>query len=260
MAVFAIGWKVTITAGVNDAIDIKEDGGGEQNLTLSAGTYWALGADTTAGTLAKEIKDTLDAGAGGGTYAVTVGSTGLMTIAVSGAVAAVQILFSTGTNAATSCRYVTGFGAADTSNAASVSSTAQVHGAFLCASSGPDLANDTELRARKHSPQHVSLSGVVVERPIGSIRYEREVELTMIPRAKMFKTTNLQQSIEDMFEYVRGGLSRYVRTYDDVTVPATYSEVHVVPSDGDADTLAGWQRLSPGVELWSGSMTLRKHV
>jgi hypothetical protein len=260
MAYPAIAWPVTITAGSNDAIDIKEDGGAEQNLTLTAGSYQPLGSDTTAGTLAKAIKDTLGGAAGNGTYTVTISVTGLITIAVSGAVSAVQLLFGTGTNRATSCRYVTGFGAADTSSAASVSGTAQLHGVFLCMSGGPDLADDTEDRANIQTSQHIAADGTVIERPFGSHRYTRDIQIAMVPRARMFKTTNLQQSIEDLYEYVRGGNSRYVRFYSDVTVPATYTSYHLAPSDGEQDSLAGWRRHSPGVELWGGQLTMRKHV
>ena len=263
MATPVITWPVTITTDSNDAIDFKEDGGvDELNATLDAGTYEMYGADTLDGTIAKAIKDAMEA-AGAGTYAVDVGIStaepATMEITVSGAKSAVQITWANGSNAATSARYVTGYGAADTASAATVTAPNQVQGVFLFASGGPDLSEDTEERGEIDSPQAVALSGKVVERPIGSIRYTREIGIDFIPRAKMFKSTNNAKSIEDLWEYVRGGNSRVLRYYADPYEQATYSTYHWAPDSGAA-SLAGWERERAGVELWSGKMRLLKYV
>jgi hypothetical protein len=78
-----------------------------------------------SGTLCAEIKTQLEA-TGAGTYQVTFSeSTKKMTIAVSGAVAAVQVLPVTGTNTATSAGPTLGF-AADSSSAASITADTAV--------------------------------------------------------------------------------------------------------------------------------------
>lgn len=116
----------------NNKINFKEDGGSELTATLTNGTY-AMGASSAvAGSLCKEIKDQLEAAAGSaGTYTVTFNSsTFKVTIAVSGGAAAVQLLWGTGTNAATSARTLLGWSTSDTASSASLQSsgttTAQV--------------------------------------------------------------------------------------------------------------------------------------
>lgn len=90
----------------NNKIDFKETGGGgEITSTLTSGTY-------TADELATEIKTQMDADTlNARTYTVTYNSsTGKFTITGS---VYLDILFSTGTNASSSCRDVIGFGTAD---------------------------------------------------------------------------------------------------------------------------------------------------
>ncbi len=258
MATPAITWKVTITTGSNDKLDLKEDAGGEQTITLDAGTYEMFGASGTAGTIAKELKTQLDKKAG--TYTVAVSSGAIVTIGVSIGASAVQFLGATGTNRVLSCRYLTGLGAVDTSSAASVTFGSQVHGVFLFADGGPDLTDDTEDRARIDSPQSVAWSGKTVERPLGSFRYERKINVGLVPRAKMFASTNNDKSIESMQAYIRGGNSRVIRWYADPSDQATYSTYHVAPAGDRLDSLDKWERHSPGTELWSGEMLLRKYV
>jgi uncharacterized protein YaiE (UPF0345 family) len=96
----------------NNKIDFKESGGGpELTATLAAGTY-------TAATLATEIKTKMEAVNGADTITVSrSASTGKWTISTSGAF--LSILFSTGTNAATSARSVIGFGSNDFTGATS---------------------------------------------------------------------------------------------------------------------------------------------
>jgi len=260
MTTAAFTWKVTITTGSNDAIDFKEDAGVEQNATLDAGTYEMFGADDAAGdTIAKEIKTQLEA-TGAGTYAVSVSSAGLMSITVSVGASAVQITWANGTNEATSAKHVTGYGDADTASAATVTAASQVHGVFLFHDSGPDMAADSEDQAEKTSPQHMAMDGGVVERPLGSFRYDREIEIALIPRAKRFKSTNNAKSIEDMFEYLRGGNSRVVRLYADPSVQTSYDTYHVAPASGSIDNLKRIARINSGVERWGGPLRLLKYV
>jgi hypothetical protein len=75
----------------NQYIDFKEDAGSELNATVANGTYFAS-------TLVTAIKTALEA-AGTGTYTVTYSSTTKkFTIAVSGAITNVQLLWKTGTH------------------------------------------------------------------------------------------------------------------------------------------------------------------
>jgi len=112
----------TVTAASNDKIDFKEDGGGELTATLTAGNFPMGASSAVVGSLCEEIKTRLEA-AGTGTYTVTYDfSTKKVTIAVAGAIAAVQIVWLTGTNTATSAATLLGFTVADTASAASVTS------------------------------------------------------------------------------------------------------------------------------------------
>ena len=257
MAYAAITWGVTITAS-NKYIDINESGGGGAGVVaaqIATGTYTDIrNASGTAGSLAAAIKTALEA-AGAGTYTITPQADGTITIA---GTINFAILFSTGANEASSARYVLGFGAVDSAAAATHTGTDQQHGLFLFASGGPDLADDTEDRAHRLSPQSQALDGSVAKRPIGSTRYEREIQIAMVPRAKMFADTNEDQSIESMFDFMQAGNSRTIELYDDASVVGTSTEYAVQNTDGDTDNIAGWRRHSPGVELWSGSLTLLK--
>jgi hypothetical protein len=104
-AVWRSSGNYVITSS-NNRINFKESGGGpELTATLTAATY-------TAATLAAEIKTQMEAVNGADTITVSrSAATGKWTIATSGAF--LSILFSTGTNAATSARSVLGFGSSD---------------------------------------------------------------------------------------------------------------------------------------------------
>jgi len=102
-------WRTTgnyVITSSNNKLNFKESGGGpELTATLTAATY-------TAATLATEIKTQMEAVNGADTITVSrSAATGKWTIATSGAF--LSILFSTGTDAATSCRDVIGFGTND---------------------------------------------------------------------------------------------------------------------------------------------------
>ena len=257
MAVPCIAWKIVITANSNDDLNFKEDGGGEQKATLDAGSYDPFGSDTTDGSIAKEIKTQLEA-TGAGTYSVSVSAAGLITIAVSGGASTFQLLGSTGTDVATSCRYEIGLGATDTANAASNTLTSQTYGLFLFDTDGPDLSADTEDRREIMAPQNRAADGTMITRPWGSFVYEREISINIIPRAKMFSASNVDKSIEAMFAYLGGGNSRTIRLYPDASDDTDYDTYHVA-SNGNY-SIRDWRRLGPGTERWSGDLVLRKHV
>lgn len=113
-----------IIGASNHSIDFKEDGGAQRNATIASLTYAMGTSSAQAGTLCAAIKTAMQAAAGAtGTYTVTYSyTTKKLTIAVSGAVAAVQILWLTGTNQATGAYTTLGFSHADTASAASVTS------------------------------------------------------------------------------------------------------------------------------------------
>lgn len=111
-----------VVSASNNKIDFKEDGGGELTATLANASY-AMGTSSgQVGTLCAEIKSALEV-AGAGTYTVTYSyTTRKVTIAVSGGVTNVQILWLTGTNTATSAKTLLGFSNANTANSPSVTS------------------------------------------------------------------------------------------------------------------------------------------
>lgn len=86
-----------VAAG-NKYIDFKEDGGDALLATVETGTVAMGESSATAGTLCAAIKTAMEA-AGTGTYTVTFSNTTKkITIAVGGTIAAVQILWKTGTH------------------------------------------------------------------------------------------------------------------------------------------------------------------
>lgn len=96
--------NTVITGGVNDKIDFEETGNSELTATLTPGTY-------TQGNLATEIKTQLDL-AGASTYTVTyISASNKMRIDSDGlgGGGVFNLLFSTGTNAATSVARTVGF-------------------------------------------------------------------------------------------------------------------------------------------------------
>lgn len=105
----------------NKYINFKEDGGTERTATIALATYIMGTTSATASTLCAAIKTAMEAAAGAaGTYTVSYSySTKKVTIAVSGGASAVQLLWSTGANAANSARTILGWTSADTSSAAS---------------------------------------------------------------------------------------------------------------------------------------------
>ena len=94
-----------IVSGTNDKINFKEAAaGGELTATITAGSY-------SRSALASEIKTQLES-VGAETYTVSFGSgTGLWTVSHAGA--ELELLFDSGTDSATSCRDVIGFGTND---------------------------------------------------------------------------------------------------------------------------------------------------
>jgi len=95
----------------NNKINFKEDGGAERTATIASGNY-------TTQELMAVIKTAMDAAPSAtGTYTVTYNSsTEITTIAVSGSITNVQLLFSSGTDVANSVRIEIGFQSFDTSS------------------------------------------------------------------------------------------------------------------------------------------------
>jgi flagellar hook-associated protein 2 len=87
----------TITAGVNNSIDVTIDGSGTQTVALTAGTY-------TASTLASMVQSQINAAFGGGTSVAVTQSNGTLVIKSNlyGATSGVTVADSTGTTGATS--------------------------------------------------------------------------------------------------------------------------------------------------------------
>ncbi|KKK92758.1 hypothetical protein LCGC14_2699730, partial [marine sediment metagenome] len=114
--------KFVVSAGVNDAIDFKEGGGGELNATLSAATY-------SATDLAIEIDTQLTA-AGAGAYTVSYSLT-TFRFTITKSATTIQILWNSGTNSTTNAANLLGFDKiADTSAAIAQSSNFDVVGAI----------------------------------------------------------------------------------------------------------------------------------
>jgi hypothetical protein len=115
----------TVQTGVNDKIDMTEDGGGAFAITLTAGTYKAGATSADAGTLCALLKTLIEAGNGAATYTVTYSTTTKkFTITKNSGVFVIK--WATGTNTATSARSLLGFTNADTSSAISATSDSTV--------------------------------------------------------------------------------------------------------------------------------------
>lgn len=116
---------VTVSLGVNDAIDFTEDGGTELTATLAAGSYPIGASSATAGSFCAAVKTALDA-AGAGTYTVAY-DTATRKFTITKDTGVFVILWNTGTNklicAAALLGYTT---AADTASAISATSDVAV--------------------------------------------------------------------------------------------------------------------------------------
>jgi hypothetical protein len=119
-AVAEVATFATTTAS-NDVIKFKEDGGGELSATVAQATLIMGETSATASSHCLAVKTALEA-AGAGTYTVTFSNvTKKMTIAVAGAVAAVQYINTGSTGGA-----LIGFTADSSSSASIVADTAVV--------------------------------------------------------------------------------------------------------------------------------------
>lgn len=106
---------VTVSLGVNDAINFTEDGGLEKAATIAAASYPIGASSATAGSFCAAVKAALEA-AGDGTYTVAYdSSTRKFTITKDAGV--FVILWNTGGNKAATARALLGFNDADTSSA-----------------------------------------------------------------------------------------------------------------------------------------------
>lgn len=115
----------TVSSGVNDKIDMTEDGGGAFAATLTAGTYVAGASSAEAGSLCALIKTQVEAVNGASTYTVTYSpTTKKFTLTKSSGVMVIK--WATGTNTATSARSLLGFTNADTSSAIAATSDSTV--------------------------------------------------------------------------------------------------------------------------------------
>jgi len=253
MALAQVTWPLTVDSS-NQTFKYKENviTPVDRTATITAGTYWAPKE------LASELETQMNA-LGGYTYTLTV-SEGVISFSAGVTSSFGFYSYVDGNTAA----YITGYGDTATgwrSNAGVYTMPHQTWNAFCFGSDGPDLADDTEDRGEVQAPAQVSLSGTVARRPLGSIVYTREIKISFVPRDKMFKDSdgNKKQSIEDLFEYVNSGSNLYVRYYPDQSDTASYIEYVIMPS-GEKDSLAGWDRIDPAVELWGGRLRLRKKV
>jgi len=126
---FVASTKINITVGVNDDIDWT-DAGGVQTVALTAGQYTVEGSDTTAGSIAKIIKDQIET-VSADTFSVVVDvPTQTMTISSDGST--LTLLCNTGANKATACWGDIGFDdATDKSGALTYTAEAPAYGTGL---------------------------------------------------------------------------------------------------------------------------------
>lgn len=156
-ATYVAGYdEFIITAGVNDALDWKDDAGAEIESTLAAGTY-------TADTLCTQIDTQLTAD-GANAYTVTHNkNTGKFYISTDGT--NVQVLSNTGSNVATSCAPTLGFNTdADPTAAAILSSDFGVLGIpedliNACVNLTLYIYNDSELGATRAGLRKKTIGG-----------------------------------------------------------------------------------------------------
>jgi hypothetical protein len=242
-------WPLTIVAGVNDLIDVKV-GASTYLATIAPGTYdhpvWYAGEASTS--LLGAVQVALQAAvANTWTHAVVAGRVRI------GGAAAFELLFSTGANAAASARDVLGYGAVDTSAAASATAANQHQNAWYA---DDPVADDTgELPAFERA-QTVALGG-----PVKSIefakRYGRAVSLAFLQPHKVFTaeegSTHSNEAIERLLE---DGWSRF-RWWPDASVETDWADYAL---DLDSAKALPRDRLARAVALYSLTLKLRKFV
>lgn len=197
----------------NNTFQIDE--GGALNVTIPAGTYYWLG-DGTASDLCAVLKTALDL-AGALTYTVTLATTGLLSIAATGAW---TLLFSTGVHLLDPLWL--GFTDADHASAGganTVTGTMQVQSLYC-----PEQAyiEDTE-SCPVYSVAHAwSMSGRNVGLAYGS-RTFRAISIDQLPPRKVFAAEEVRtyESFQRVFLRIASGVPFYFTP--DVATPATRS-------------------------------------
>lgn len=238
----AIMWPLTISAGVNDRIDFNR--GGVKAATIAAATYY------TPAALVAAVQAALTAADGAVTWTVSVNASGRVVV---GGTSSFVLLFATGAGAATSARYVLGFGAVDTASATTATAQNQHQNGWYA--SDP-VVDDTGDRAIHERSQTVALSGKV-RGSTHATRYRRVIVLGALPAWKVWTeeegSTYLNEALERLHA---SGWSRF-RWFADQTALAVGTDYALDLKS--ADTVPR-DRLSPGAALYSLTLQFRKYV
>lgn len=204
-------WPVTVTAGVNDKIDINL--GGVTVATIAAGTYYSVDLFLVA------VQAALDTALGDSGLQLTVSdTTGLITFTDAGS--NFTLLFSTGANAATSARSLLGFYPADFASTA-LTLTAPYQHSNGWYSPTPFKFDSRDFYEEPNSVLTLSVSGKVkvVREPVLTVR---TIDFHFLPKtstriADQVSPTYGHEAIEHWW---RNGAGRF-RLWPDATVEAT---------------------------------------
>ena len=246
-------WQVSVTTGTNVMRWTEDIGGGSETIletSLGAGTYDTPESLITAVTAAMTTAST--ARGNGYNYTGAISDTGKAGITVDTGAMGVST-YSEGTTIG----YIVGFDASTTTGS-TVTADYQHHGGFYFLADGPDLADKAEWSSERTAPMSVCEDGTIVQRPIGSTREMCTVTIANMPKDSAYSSANRDQSLEDLYDFVVAGNSRGFRWYEDVSDTSSWTTVHWDP--GTSEMTYDPARDDPGIERWSISMKLRKHV
>lgn len=240
-------WPVTITAGVNDAFQVKRVSDSAQiNVTIAAGTYYsfeslraavqtALTAAWSNGWAVSLASDNRVSFTGTASFALRfayVGATGKMVAPLLG-FRADAIETGSGTSLVSTHQHANGWYAPD------------------------PVADDTEDLPGYDRAVARAIGGQTKAVDFGTV-YDRVITLGYLPAVKVYKaaevlTANKRQAIEWLFD---DGWARF-RWWPDASVEATWTDYVLSPETAKALVR---NRLSPGSPLYSLTLRLWKWV
>lgn len=235
-------WPLTISAGVNDKIDLLV-GATPYTATIAAATYYSLPSLATAlqAALTAAVANTWG-----------VGWSGIPAkINITGA-SAFTLKWGTGANAAVGPRLLLGWTAADTSSAAAQTAPNQHQNAWYADDPVADDTGDLPVYVRS---QGRALAGRMKSLHFAT-QYVRTVRLAFLLETKVFKaleSTKVNEAIERLFE---SGWARF-RWFPDQTDLNTGTDYVL---ELDAAKALPRDRLSAGAALYSVTLPMSKYV
>lgn len=246
---------VVITTGVNDVIRCDDgNGGGAEDVTIAAGTYYAVD-DDSASCLIQAIETALKTSASGSGWVVSIDSDDKVQCTNSDTSGTWAVYWGHGNT--TFDETVIGVAAGTTwAETQDEIETADNWCAYRWTAT-QGVSVDTEGEGEGVVNQHLSLGAQVYTVKLGADRDVRIIGFVAEPKRKAIAVSGYtgQAWRNDFWPTANAGET--VRYYPDQTVTGTYDEYVL---DKDACEAAKPQRRSPGLALYDWLIVMREYV